>query len=308
MKFCALRRSRLLLVFALATNPFKLTASAASLGARSGFVRMADGARIHYLEAGQQFASTGRPAMLFIPGWTMPAEIWEPQIRDFAKTHRVVAMDPRSQGESSKVPDGNYPEAHAQDIETVIRQLRLAPAILVGWSIGVDDLMAYVERYGCQKIAGLVLVDGHPWSWDYLDNSAAKHFLSPLFGFQQQRQQAAAAFVRSMYKHPQSAAYLYRITQASLLTPTNTALALIVGVVVKDRRAALAKINKPTLIVAAQRPDLRAIVAMHNQILNSRLVIMTGVGHALFADDPARFNSVLSSFLVNVERHPGPSR
>lgn len=308
MRFCALRRSRLLLVFALAANLFNLAASAAPLGARSGFVRMADGARIHYLEAGQQFASIGRPAILFIPGWTMPAEIWEPQIRNFAKTYHVVAMDPRSQGESSKMPDGNYPEAHAQDIQTVIRKLKLAPAILVGWSIGVDDLMAYVERYGCQKLAGLVLVDGHPWSWDYLDNSAAKHFLAPLSGFQQQRQEAAAAFVRSMYKHPQSAAYLNRITQDSLLTPTNTALALIVGVVAKDRRAALSKINKPTLIIAAQRPDLRAIRAMHSQILNSRLVIMTGVGHALFADDPARFNLVLSSFLMNLQRHPECSR
>ena len=268
-----------------------------STATQSGFVRTADGVQIHYLEAGPRGKTNHKPAILFIPGWTMPAEIWEPQIKHFAKTYHVVAMDPRSQGKSTKTPDGNYPEAHARDIQAVVDQLKLAPAVLVGWSMGVDALMAYVDQFGCKDAAALVLVDGRPWSWDYLDEAAKKRFFAPLFKFQEDRQQAARNFVRGMYKHPQSPEYLERITQATLLTPTNTALALMVGVVAKDRRAALARIDKPTLIVVARRPDLKATEDMHSQIAGSRLEIMPGVGHALFADDPERFNTLLETFL-----------
>src|SRR5574341_603719 len=78
---------------------------------RSGFVTTGDGVRLHYRESGSG------PAILFVPGWTMPAEIWEPQIEHFSKRWRVVAMDPRSQGESSQTTEGHYPERRAQDIK-----------------------------------------------------------------------------------------------------------------------------------------------------------------------------------------------
>ena len=74
---------------------------------KSGTITTSDGVKIHYLEAGQG------PAILFIPGWTMPAEIWRPQIDYFSQHYHVVAVDPRSQGDSDKPGDGNYPERRA---------------------------------------------------------------------------------------------------------------------------------------------------------------------------------------------------
>src|SRR3954453_15768871 len=76
---------------------------------KDAFLTLPDGARIHYLEAGQ-----GSP-IVFIPGWTMAADIWEGQIAYFSKSHRVVAYDPRSQGQSSKTADGSYPIARGAD-------------------------------------------------------------------------------------------------------------------------------------------------------------------------------------------------
>lgn len=34
--------------------------------------RTSDGVELHYLEAGSG------PTLVFVPGWTMPADIWEP--------------------------------------------------------------------------------------------------------------------------------------------------------------------------------------------------------------------------------------
>jgi len=269
-------------------------------GFRSGFVTISGSVKIHYLEAGPRDPGRHEPAMLFVPGWTMPAEIWEPQIRHFSRTHRVVAMDPRSQGESTETREGNYPEVRAQDIKAVVDQLKLGPVVLVGWSLGVDELAAYVEQFGCENLAALVFVDGIVRSLDDWDKATQKGFFNFLFRFLENRPEAGARFVRGMYARPQSPAYLERITRASLRTPTPTAMALMVGMVAKDRRAALGRITRPALIVAAEGPHRGLYEDMQRLIPGARLKIMPGVGHALFVDDAPGFNALLDEFLRSV--------
>lgn len=275
-----------------------------AMATKSGFVTTAEGVKIHYLEAGP--GGYSGQAILFVPGWTMPAEIWEQQIAHFAKTHRVVAMDPRSQGLSSQTSEGNYPDARARDIKAVVDQLRLAPALLVGWSMGVAELAAYVDQFGCDTIAGLVLVDGYA-GWDF-DPALLKGIFEFAAGFQKNRREAAASFVRSMYKKPQSESYLDRITRASLRTPTNTATALLLGMLSVDRRPAFAKINKPTLIVVAQGPYGKIFEDMQRRITGSQLKVLDGVGHALFVDAAEQFNSLLEQFLKTLEPSTPPRK
>jgi pimeloyl-ACP methyl ester carboxylesterase len=61
-------------------------------GHGAGDVLVADNVRIHYVERGNDNAH----ALMLIPGWGMDASIWDRQIAEFARTHRVVAIDPRS--------------------------------------------------------------------------------------------------------------------------------------------------------------------------------------------------------------------
>lgn len=110
--------------------------------ARSKTFRTSDGVTLHYFDAGSG------PAIVLIPGWTMPAEIFEPQINKLSKRFRVIALDPRSQGDSEKTPEGNYPERHAQDINELLQQLKLGNVVLLGWSNGVPDVLICVEQNG----------------------------------------------------------------------------------------------------------------------------------------------------------------
>src|SRR5271155_1481062 len=151
---------------------------------RSGFVTTSDGVKIHYIEAGRIATSPSAqignpmpqdavikkgeiglsaahqfPSILFVPGWTMPAWIWQSQIDYFAYDYRVVAMDPRSQGQSSQTSDGLYPAARARDIKAVVDQLHLAPVAIGAWSMAVGGAMAYVDQFGTSDFAGLSLVD-----------------------------------------------------------------------------------------------------------------------------------------------------
>jgi non-heme chloroperoxidase len=127
---------------------------AAAQATKSAFIKTSDGIRIHYVEAGQ-----GR-AIVFIPGWMMPEWIWQKQIDELSKKYRVIAVDPRSQGESDKPTYGHLPETRARDYKELVDQLGLKQPVLVGWSMGCGELLSYVEQFGEDGIGGLVLVDG----------------------------------------------------------------------------------------------------------------------------------------------------
>jgi non-heme chloroperoxidase len=123
------RRLVYALSFLILFAPFTASGQEAA-GPSSGFFTTSDGVQLHYLEAGSG------PAIVFVPGWTMPAEIWNEQIQEFSRRYHVVALDPRSQGRSEKVTEGHFPERRARDVYELVQQLGLEPAVLVGWSLG----------------------------------------------------------------------------------------------------------------------------------------------------------------------------
>jgi non-heme chloroperoxidase len=261
---------------------------AAQAGLHSDRFQTSDGVSIHYVESGSG------PAILFIPGWTMPATIWQPQISHFAQHYHVIAVDPRSQGESEKAAEGNYPERRARDYKELVDHLKLNSVVLVGWSMGVPELMSYVEQFGTDNLGGLVLVDGIVW----LDPKNVASFLQFEHRIQIDHAKFANAFVKSMYQKPQTADYLDGVAKASLQTPTNTALALIVGMLARtDWTPALSKVGKTPLLYTYE-PHLNDQVEKIKAVLPSaRFEAFEDAGHALFVDDAERFNSLLDSFM-----------
>lgn len=259
-------------------------------GPKSGFFTTSDGVRLHYLEAG------AGPTILFVPGWTMPAEIWEPQMRHFAARNRVVALDPRSQGESDKPTEGHYPERRAQDVKELIEHLGLAPAALVGWSLAVPELLTYVDLFGTSDIRALVLVDG--MIGEEPDPKRDAQLWDWLRQLQKDRALATESFVRSMYRKPQPEPYLRKITAASLKTPTNTAVTLLANVFAGgDWRRVLDKLDRPVLY--AVTPGLQSQAEMFRRRRPSaRVELFEAAGHALFVDQAERFNRILEEFLT----------
>ena len=212
---------------------------------KDGFFTTSDGVRLHYLESG------AGPTILFVPGWTMPAEIWQPQIEYFSKSYHVVAVDPRSQGASDKPAEGNYPGRRAQDYKELIDHLGGSPVVLVGWSLAVHEALTYVEMFGTYKLNGLVLVDLNVYTPSTQEERDRRYDM--LHNFQADRKQFAHTFVRGMYHKPQPEPYLESVTAASLKTPTNSAVAMLAELAVKnDLRPALPKIKIPVLAVMTE--------------------------------------------------------
>ena len=266
-----------------------------------GFVTEPDGARIHYVEGGANHGTT----LLFIPGWTMDASVWREQLEHFAPKHRVIAIDPRSQGESSKTPDGNTPEQRARDLEVLMRQLKLEHVMLVGWSQGVQDVAAYVSQFGTHRLDGIVLVDAAVSAgpdFQRIQPNAARTILGNMAIYAAQPRAYLKGMMQAIFRKPLGANQMKRMVDGSLRTPTSTGIAMLtMDMFAVDRRSALAKFDKPTLIVAAGTSfELADQRAEAKRMPDARVVVIPDAGHAVFHDQPAAFDRALRDFLAGL--------
>ena len=302
-------------------------------GWKEGSVTASDGVKIHYVEAGE-VRTNGNIALgpgsgpgssvgiggstakarqgltiLFVPGWTMPWWIWEKQITYFSREYHVVAIDPRSQGESTQTNSGLFPAQMASDIAAVIEQRHLAPVFLVGWSMAVAEVAAFVEQYGTRALAGIVLVDGGVGGFE--GEQEAESDFGMLKGVLENRDAQADAFVRKiLFQRPQPEEYLQKVIAESKKVPTSAAVALLVGYFAADYRKTLPKMDRPTLVIAAKSIDPEGLANMSADIPNVEFEVMDGVGHAVFVDDPDKFNSLVGAFVLHhvVEGRPMKER
>ncbi len=130
-------------------------------GITDAYAKISDDFTMHYRMSG-----SGETAIIFIPGWTMTADVFDHQLAYFQNSEEFTALayDPRAQGLTTRTTEGHYYEQHGRDLEALIRHLDLDKVILVGWSAGGGDALEYVRLFGSDALAGLVLLDTSPKS------------------------------------------------------------------------------------------------------------------------------------------------
>jgi microsomal epoxide hydrolase len=258
----------------------------ACAAADSLFFTTSDGVRLHYTAQGEG------ETLLFVPGWLMPGEIWARQADYFARNYRVVAFDPRSQGDSQLAPSGNNIRRRAQDLHELIEHLGSKRVVLVAWSLGVMESLLYIHTYGDGRIAALVFVD----------NSIGE--LPPQTGgttiparVPWTREGEMADFVRAIIKSPQPPEYLAQITASALRAPPETGRSLLAITYPRTFwRSVIYHTRKPLLY--AVTPSLQGQAeSLLRKRKRTSIEVFADAGHALFVDEPGRFNAVLAAFL-----------
>ena len=253
-----------------------------------------DGVRLHLIEAGP----TNGQTIVFVPGWTMPAWIFQSQIDAFARRYHVVALDPRGQGDS-EIPAAGYDYARrGRDIGDLLEALRSQPGggrpvLLVGWSLGVLDALAYVQQAGDGRIAGMVLIDNSIGENPPPVASRAPRVRGPRL----EREEYMRRFVAGMFRLSPGPAYLEQLTTTALRTPPDAAAALLNYPVPRSFwRDAVYSVRKPVLYVVRPRFAAQAANLAANDPVAETAVFETA-GHALFVDEAARFNALMDGFI-----------
>ena len=104
-------------------------------------------------------------------------------------------------------------------------------------------------------------------------------------------------FVRAMFRRPQSPVYLDRLTQAALHTPEYASRLLLAYPEPRSYwKEAVYATKVPLLYVIRPRWVAQGETLVRNRP-DTEMDIFNDAGHALFVDEPARFNSVTQHFL-----------
>ena len=263
----------------------------------SRFFTASDGTRLHVLEVTPDSLPKDAPVIAFIPGWSMPASIWRQQLEALGASYHVVALDPRGQGESDVPAKGYTLTRRAKDIAEFLKPY--SRVILVGWSLGVLETLSYCETFGEKKLAGVVLVD----------NSVGEGPRPvPGGGFTRRLRSDRASvlneFVHEIFRAPRDEAEIQQIIQSAKRMPLEAGIALLSYPVPRE--------HWKKLVLALRSPLLYAVTSQYalqaSELQEHRpetvVALFAESGHALFADDPARFNRLLSDFIVSVTQLP----
>jgi pimeloyl-ACP methyl ester carboxylesterase len=232
-----------------------------------------NGVKIWYASFG-----SGEPVIL-LHGGLANSNYWGHQVRALAGRYRVIVMDSRGHGRSSRDAKPYGYDLMAADAIALMDYLKIAKAAIVGWSdgaiIGLDIAMHHPER------------------------------VSRLFAFAANSDPSGVA---NIAKSEVFNAYIARAGEEyKQLSPTPDEYQAFVAEIAKMwktqprwKKADLAKINVPTWIVdgdhdEAIKRDNTEFMAAH--IPGAGLLIQPDVSHFSFLQDPEQFTADVMHFL-----------
>lgn len=259
-------------------------------------MRLADGARISLREYG-----SGRPLVL-VPGWACSIDVFRRNIPAFAERFHVIAYDPRSQGRSGQTGQGNNYARRGDDLHEILLALSLRDAALLGWSLGVYDVLSCVDRHGFERVESLVLVDESPtiiktgssdWGEGSRDEISAMIEMVdgpdylPFF-----RQYIASGFDGEA---PEG--ILDRMTETAAALPHESAAALLRDAAERDFRSISARAAEQVPVMQIVRKDWAEAAQRWIAANQPKAQVTVLGGHMMLYEHPEAFNSAVLAFL-----------
>lgn len=245
----------------------------------------ANGIELYYEQHGE-----GEP-IIFSYGWLDDYSVWNYQIEELAKDHRVILYDHRGHGKSDK-PKGDYSiETLANDLHTIIQNLNLERANLVGFSMGGEAAIVFTLRHP-SKVTKLILVGTTAkMSWPM-------HFLGFLTSILPYRT-ILAIVSRAKYYRPSRQTIDSNISRA-MQVPRDIAYECLREINKYDTRSKLSQIEVPTLIIIGEkdRPNFKGSQYLNREIKGSKLKIMAHAGHTVMIEKPNEFNRLVQHFIT----------
>ncbi len=273
-----------------------------------------DGVELYYEDTG-----AGIP-IVFVHEFAGDSRSWEPQVRHFARRYRCITFNARGYPPSAVPPKvDSYSQNHARDdILAVLDGIGLAPAHIVGLSMGAFATLHFGMRYGARARSLVIAGCGYGAHPDgYAEFQAQARDNAELI-----RTQGIAHFaatyghgpgrVRLKAKDPRGFAEFIRIfTDHSDLGSANTMAGY------QGRRPslyaltdALRATTTPTLIIAGDEddPTLEPSLMLKRALPAAALAVLPNSGHVLNLEEPALFNYLLEQFFQQVDSDRWPQQ
>ena len=266
-----------------------LSTVAAPVGSK--FFTNRDGLRLHYLEAGH-----GQRTIVLVPGWLMPAAVFRLQLEALGGEFRVLAFDPRSQGQSEISNGSHDPARRMADMEDFLNAAGVGDYVLAGWSLGVLESLDFIERKPQAGLRGLILIDnsiGEGTPPKAAAGSSKRSSANP-----REREQYLRDFCRGIFRTPPPDDIYEAVLRSALQVPAGVANQLIAQPYPRAYWREIVAVQRIPVLYAI-RPRLReqgeALLARKGGQL-AQVEVFEDAGHALFVDAAPRFNALTADF------------
>ena len=241
----------------------------------------AGSARIDDIKLYYEIYGEGEPLLIIHPNGGSIFNI-APQIREFSKSHKVIAVDSRGHGRSGMGGGALTYERMADDFDHLLEHLDIESADLLGWSdggiIGLLLAIRHPEKIRKMAIMGTNLEpEGlYPWALRWIDREEKK---------------------------------LVKLSKAQGSNPTIEKGLAHLNLMARQPdipAASLSRVRSPVLVMAGDRDIVRSAhtLLIFESLPKSQLEIFAGATHMLPADDPVKFNRSVASFLDKPFKRP----
>ncbi len=245
-----------------------------------------NGVRLFYTDAG-----AGDPPLLLVHGWCCDSSHWKRQLPAFRREHRIVTIDLRGHGKSSKPRQDYTMDGFCEDLEWLMGKLSLRRPVVVGHSMGGVIAMRLAGRRR-RALSGLVIVDSPVFP--KLDRKQLNEIFRTLEGPGFRR--AARQIIDENFFIPTSPPGLRRrLTGALLRTPQHVMSSAFRNLWV-DNKALGKRVNVPSMFVDAAHP-LDELERIQRAVKGIQIGRTVGAGHFNMMEAPDQFNGMLRAFL-----------
>jgi len=239
------------------------------------------------------------PAVLLIHGFRQSTLSWSLQFASDLPTHcHLVAFDLRGHGNSGspwQAAAYDNPRPWADDVARVIEALHLKNPLIVGWSFGGNVAMDFATLYPTVPVAGYLLTGtaggtaAAPAPPPAPPNAPPRPSGSPDLAL---NIAAVAAGTRFLFPNPAlDRALLARFDAAAMRVGPWVEQ----GVANRPRGGRMDIAQPVTFATGGKDPLITAatVARLPEFFPHARLVAFPDAGHAVFLDEPARFDALL---------------
>ena len=256
---------------------------------------------------------SGSPVVL-IHGFPLSGAAWEKQVAALLKAgYRTITYDRRGFGKSSQPTTGYDYDTFAADLNTIMTELNLRDAVLVGHSMGTGEVTRYLGTFGSDRVSKAILVSPiPPFLLKTADNPEGVDrsiFDGIIQAIATDRPAYQTKFLSDFYnldvtlgKRVSEEVVRYNWNVAVGASATGTAAC--VPTWLTDFRKDLPKINVPTLIIQGDADRILPLPVtgkrLSEALKGSRLVVLEGGPHGIPWTHAEEINRALLDFLSRV--------
>jgi pimeloyl-ACP methyl ester carboxylesterase len=261
-----------------------------------------DGARLRVISRGR-----GRPIVL-IHGVSLSSRVWTKQFESLPSMGcRVIAFDLRGHGDSTVGVSGHSLDVLAEDVRTVLEELDLHDAVVVGHSMGGMAVQAFAIRHPDvvrERVCGIVLLSTSSrmvMSDIGVLRGAAERivgFAPDVAAFMRQRN-LGLLLARVGFGDSPAPSHVEATRQMLSECKRDTIRGAGVGIVTLDLADDLPRVKVPALVVVGTADALtppRDARAIAGALPDAELVEMPGAGHMLMFERADELDAIIGAF------------